>query len=73
VSAEQARERNPEHLAADVPQRDVDRGEREGDDAARPARRRGRPQLGADRLVAQRIVALDQRAEILDRGMNRRW
>ncbi len=62
------RQRQPASLALDVPEGDVDRGERKREQAAGTARRRGGPQPGDDRLDAQRVVAERKRRERIDRG-----
>src|SRR4029077_3304856 len=59
-------------LALEVPARDVDRRERQGEDAAR-ARAAGRaPELGGDRLYLGRIFADREPGELVDRSLERR-
>ena len=69
--AEQFPQRLAERLAADVPQRDVDRRQRQGEHPGRPGAARRGAQLGDDRLDAQRVFADRQRAEIVDGAFQR--
>ncbi len=57
----------PERLALDVPQRDIDRRHRHRQDAGRAGRAGGVAQFARDRLDAQRVLADDERAELVDR------
>ena len=69
MAAEQLPERLVERLALDVPQRDVDGRQRQGEDAARPAGIAGAgAQLGDDLLDAQRILADGERRQFVDGG-----
>ena len=71
MAAEQRGERLAEGLALDVPQRDVHRGEREPEDAAGPGAPRRLPELGGDRLAAQRVLADGEARERIHRFAQR--
>src|SRR5207244_10879579 len=60
-AAEQPPDRLPQRLALDVPQRDVDGGERLRAEAGLPARQQGPIELVPNALMRQRIIAMDRR------------
>jgi hypothetical protein len=70
-AAQQFPQRLVQRLAADVPQRHVERGVGQVEDAAGSGRAGGRAQLCYDRLDAQRILADHQGAEFVDRTPQR--
>ena len=67
--AEQFPPRLAERLAADVPQRNVDRRQRQGEHSGRPGAPGRGAQLGDDRLDPQGVLADRQRPEIVDRAL----
>ena len=70
--AEQLPQRLFQRVALDVPQRQVDRRQRQQEDAGGAAIvAGGEAQLAGDRLDAQRVVADDQRAEFVHRDAQR--
>ena len=70
-AAKQPRQRNAERLAADVPQRDIDRRYGQGRHPAGAARRGRGAKLGRYLLGTQRVFALDKFAELLKRRFQR--
>ena len=68
-AAQQRRYRYTERLALDVPQCNVDRGEREGIDAAGAGRTRRRRERLGDQFHLERVQAQGERAERINRSL----
>jgi len=71
-AAEQRAHGLARRLALQIPARDVDRGERQGEDAAGPRAAGRAPELGRDGFDLGRVLADREAGELVHRGLERR-